>query len=110
MADLSKEEELVDYVEMFGDIIDMPQGDFITKIEEQKVPIGVLLNLKISLTGIYNNLNDRRKAIVFKINKGELEKNNDTIGLLNGLYAEMTKIEMKVLYIVERVKQLQDVG
>ena len=73
-----------------GTIVDLPFGEFVKQLEEQKVNIGVNNNLILMLEGTYNALRVRKEAV------------------LNGLYAEMTKLEQKIVYLKERSKKLLD--
>ena len=96
---------------MIGKIIDLPLEEFKKEIVEQKVPIGVINNVKLNLFGAYEELRLRKENILSQIFSGELDKDNPTVKkVLDGLYSEMTKIELKSLYLTERAKELLDVG
>lgn len=93
-----------------GRLIDLPLEDFKNEVVNQKVPIGVLNNVKINFLGSFTELRLRKDDIIQRISKGELSKDDPVVRkTLNGIYAEMTKIEQKSLYLTERVKELIDV-
>lgn len=94
-----------------GTIIDSPLEEFKKQIEEQKVPIGVLNNLKINLFGAYNELTTRKDYIIKQIAEEKLSISEpSTRTVIEGIYAELTKIEQKSLYLTERINKLSDVG
>ena len=93
-----------------GRIIDLPFEEFKKEIVEQKVPIGVLTNIKLNFFGAFSELGVRKDNIIKQITSGELSKDDPKVtNVLNGLYAEMTKIEQKSLFLTERIKDLADV-
>ena len=94
---------------MLGRIVDMSLEDFKEELVKQKVSIGVISNLKLNLVCTYNDLVVRKDAVIKSIADGAQSKDDPLVmSVLNGLYAEMTKIEQKVLYLTERIKELAD--
>lgn len=95
---------------MIGKIIDLPMEDFERELVEQKVNIGTMNNLILNLEAIYFDLRHRKDVILSSIFEGRLEKDAETEKAINGLYAEMTKLEQKITYLKAKVKELSDVG
>ena len=95
---------------MIGKIIDLPMEDFERELVEQKVNIGTMNNLILNLEAIYFDLRNRKDVILNSIFEGRLEKDAETEKAINGLYAEMTKLEQKIIYLKAKVKELSDVG
>lgn len=93
-------------ISKLGDVIDLPTEEFKQQIIEQKVPIGVLQNLRIMLTSAYNELNQRREALIDRMNIMNEEDKAKTEEVLKGVYMEMLRIEDKCIFLVERVKEL----
>lgn len=92
---------------MIGRIIDLPLEEFKKEIVDQKVSIGIIQNTKINLTGAYEELRIRKDDIVNQILLSKLDRNDPVVKkTLDGLYAEMTKIELKSLYLTERANEL----
>ena len=99
----------IDFTEYIGGIIDAPLEEFSTTIERDRVPVGVLLNTKALLVMMYGDLCDRKDAIMKMYKQGALEQEEVT-DIFKKIYAELTKIEAKVLYLEERINKLLDVG
>ena len=93
---------------MLGHIIDLPFEDFKKELEVQKVNIGVNNNLILLLTSTYNDLRNRKEAVLDLVFTGKKSK-DEVKPVLEGLYAEMTKLEQKITYLKERSKKLLDV-
>lgn len=95
---------------MLGKIVDLPIEEFKVELIKQKVNIGTLKNLYISLVGAYSELNSRKDNIVQQCIKGELSKDDANVKeSLEGLYLEMMKIEEKAIHvkgITEKVQEL----
>ena len=73
-----------------GRIIDQPMKDFKKTLEKEKTNICTMNNLIHYLNGAYADLRQRK----------EIEK------AVKGIYAELIKIEEKVTYLTEKVKEL----
>lgn len=98
-------------VTMIGKIIDLPLEDFKAELVLQKVNIGTMNNLILNLEGAYNELRMRKDGVLNLIFTGAKSKEDPEVKkALDGLYAEMTKVEQKITYLKERVKELVDVG
>ena len=93
---------------MIGKIIDLPLEDFKAELVVQKVNIGTMNNLILNLESIYFDLRQRKDTIL-KMNFENTIEKAEANDVLNGLYAEMIKIEQKVTYLKERVKELVNV-
>lgn len=93
---------------MLGRVIDLPFEDFKKELEVQKVNIGVNNNLILLLTSTYNDLRNRKEAVLDLVFTGKNTK-EEVQSALEGLYAEMTKLEQKIVYLKERSKKLLDV-
>lgn len=93
---------------MLGRVIDLPFEDFKKELEVQKVNIGVNNNLILLLTSTYNDLRNRKEAVLDLVFTGKKSK-DEVKPALEGLYAEMTKLEQKITYLKERSKKLLDV-
>lgn len=90
-----------------GAIVDLPFGEFVKQLEEQKVNIGVNNNLILMLESAYNDLRVRKDAVLDLVFNHKKSK-EEVQPVLNGLYAEMTKLEQKIVYLKERSKKLLD--
>lgn len=101
---------------MIGQIIDMPMEDFESELKRQEVNIGTMNNLILNLEAQYNELRQRKDAVLNLVFEGHLDKDNPQIDgislndVLSSLYAEMTKVEQKIVFLKNRVKELIDVG
>lgn len=85
-----------------GEIIDMPLEDFKKELIAQRVNIGTINNLILWFESIYAELSGRRTAIMDLVLKGIRARDDaEVVKSLEGLYAEMTKIEQKVVYLKE---------
>lgn len=93
---------------MIGKIIDLSLEDFEKELVRQKVNIGTMNNLILNLEGAYFELRTRKDNILRANFEGTIEKEKAQEAI-NGLYAEMIKIEQKVTYLKQRVKELVDV-
>lgn len=93
---------------MIGSIVDLPLADFERELVQQKVNIGTINNLILNLEGAYYELRMRKDAILKMNFEGTVEKAKAR-DVLNGLYAEMIKVEQKITYLKQRRKELIDV-
>lgn len=96
---------------MIGKIIDLPLADFEKELIEQKVNIGTINNLILNLEAIYYDLRVRKDGVMNLVFKGGKSKDDPEIKkALDGLYAEMIKVEQKITYLKQRSKELANVG
>lgn len=93
---------------MIGKIVDLPLEDFEKELVRQKVNIGTINNLILNLEGAYYELRTRKDAILKMTFEGTVEKDKSQ-DVLNGLYAEMIKVEQKITYLKQRSKELINV-
>ena len=95
---------------MVGKIVDLPIEDFKKEVEKQ-LNVGMTHNVRLSLIGIYNDLCVRKDKVIELVTSGH-RKNNDpeVVSVLNGLYAEMLKVEEKVTFLTEREERLLKEG
>lgn len=92
---------------MVGKIIDLPLEDFKREVEEQHLNVGMTHNVRLSLVGIYNDLCVHKDKVIELVTTKQ-RKNDDpeVVKVLNGLYAEMLKVEEKVTFLTEREERL----
>ena len=96
---------------MIGNIIDLPLEDFEKELIRQKVNIGTVNNLILNLEGAYFELRTRKEAILDLVFKGGKSKDDPEIKKsLDGLYAEMIKVEQKITYLKQRSKTLLELN
>lgn len=94
-----------------GVLIDMPLEDFKTQVVNQKINVGTLNGLCVYFSSLYAELKGRKDAVMNLVfEKGYSKDDPDIKNTLNGLYAEMVKIEDKVVFMKQRVKELIDLG
>lgn len=96
---------------MIGAIIDMPLEEFKEELVKHKTNVGTMRNLIVYFNSIYADLKTRKDGIMnLVIKEGHSKDEPEIKDALNGLYAEMVKIEEKTVYLNQRVKELIDVG
>lgn len=83
-----------------GILIDSPLEDFKKAVSEYNV--GTLNGLINTLTCVYDELNGRKEVV---LSSGSISLDQKEIAT-KGLFAEMLKIEEKVTFLRERVKDL----
>ena len=93
---------------MIGQIVDLSLEDFEKELIRQKVNIGTINNLILNLEGVYFELRMRKDAIL-KMNFESTIEKAQARDVLNGLYAEMIKVEQKITYLKQRSKELVNV-
>lgn len=93
---------------MIGKIIDLSLEDFEKELIEQKVNIGTMNNLILNLEGAYFELRTRKDALLKSTFEGNLTK-AELDPVISGIYAEMIKLEQKIVYLKQRVRELVDV-
>ena len=93
---------------MIGKIVDMSLADFERELIEQKVNIGTINNLILNLEAVYFDLRTRKDGIL-KMNFESTIEKAQARDVLNGIYAEMIKVEQKITYLKQRSKELINV-
>ena len=97
-------------VTAIGQLVDLSMSDFKKYLKENNVNIGVMNTLIMSLNGAYYELKQRKEALMTMytsdktpaFQKKKIEKS------IKGIYAELIKIEDKVVYLTETSKNLLD--
>lgn len=92
---------------VLGRIVDMSLEDFEKELVKQKVNIGVINNLIMLLSATYHDLVQRKDGVLDLVFKGE-KKKEEVQPIVEGLYAEMTKLEQKITLLKEKSKKLMD--
>ena len=106
---MEKDNTLEESTQVIGYIVDMPFEDFKEELVKQKVSVGVMNNLILLMESIYFDFRNRKEALIKLVFENRLTK-EETEKAINGLYAEMTKLEQKIVYLKDRVKELSNVG
>ena len=97
-------------VTAIGQLVDLSMSDFKKYLKENNVNIGVMNTLIMSLNGAYYELKQRKESLMTMytddktpaFQKKKIEKS------IKGIYAELIKIEEKVVYLTETSKNLLD--
>ena len=97
-------------VTAIGQLVDLSMSDFKKYLKENNVNIGVMNTLIMSLNGAYYELKQRKESLMAMytsdktpaFQKKKIEKS------IKGIYAELIKIEEKVVYLTETSKNLLD--
>ena len=94
-----------------GQIVDQPMEDFKKSLEEQHTNVGTMNNLIHYLNGAYADLRQRKDTIMKSLDSEDITKRDrkEIEKTVKGIYSELIKIEEKVLYLQDRVKELVDV-
>ena len=88
-------------------IIDMPQEDFEKQVSDENLSIGQISNLTVFLEGVYAQLIHMKDGVMNLVMSGEREKDDpEIVKNLTGIYAELTKIELKVVFLKNRRKEI----
>ena len=83
-----------------GRIVDMGLEEFESELKRQKVNVGIVNNLILYLSNIYDGLRVSKDRVIAAVQQGNLKSDNpDVEKSLKGLYAEMQKIEDKVIFL-----------
>lgn len=83
-----------------GRIVDMGIEEFESELKRQKVNVGIVNNLILYLSNIYDGLRVSKDRVIAAVQQGNLKSDNpDVDKSLKGLYAEMQKIEDKVVFL-----------
>lgn len=91
-----------------GQIVDLPIEDFKEAVEEQGMNVGTSNNLILCLESTYNELNRRKESLLFIVFQKKSKKEDTTkeVSAIQGVYAELVKIEEKVTFLKNRVSKL----
>ena len=94
-----------------GQIVDQPMEDFKKSLEEQHTNIGTMNNLIHYLNGAYADLRQRKDTIMKSLESEDINSKDrkEIDRTVKGIYAELIKIEEKVTYLQDKVKELIDV-
>ena len=94
-----------------GQIIDQPMKDFKKTLEKEHTNIGTMNNLIHYLNGAYADLRQRKDTIMKSLDNENLSKKDrkQIEKTVKGIFIELIKIEEKVIYLQDRVKELIDV-
>lgn len=95
-------------VTMIGQIVDLPLEDFEKELVRQKVNIGTVNNLILNLEAVYFDMRTRKDAVIKASFEGTIDK-TEAQKAVNGLYAEMIKVEQKITYLKQRSEELINV-
>ena len=94
-----------------GQIVDQPMEDFKKSLEEQHTNVGTMNNLIHYLNGAYADLRQRKDTIMKSLDSEDItpKDRKEIKKTVKGIYAELIKIEEKVVFLQDRVKELIDV-
>lgn len=94
-----------------GQIVDQPMEDFKKSLEEQHTNVGTMNNLIHYLNGAYADLRQRKDTIMKSLESEDItpKDRKEIEKTVRGIYAELIKIEEKVTYLQDKVKELIDV-
>lgn len=93
-----------------GKIVDMSLADFENELVRQRVSVGIINNLILNLEGVYYELRVRKDAVIdLMFKEGKSKDDPEIKKCLDGLYAEMIKVEQKITYLKQRSKELVNV-
>lgn len=95
-------------VTMIGQIVDLSLEDFEKELVRQKVNIGTINNLILNLEAVYFDMRTRKDAVIKASFEGTIDK-TEAQKAVNGLYAEMIKVEQKITYLKQRSEELINV-
>ena len=88
------------FIQSISQVIDAPQEKFEQEIKDQRVNVGQAQTMINLLEGIYGQLCVQKDGIVNSVAQGRAQKDDPNVkSTLEGLYAELTKIEMKVTFL-----------
>lgn len=94
-----------------GQIVDQPMEDFKKSLEEQHTNVGTMNNLIHYLNGAYADLRQRKDTIMKSLESEDItpKDRKEIDRTVKGIYAELIKIEEKVVFLQDKVKELIDV-
>ncbi len=88
-----------------GALIDMPMDTFKNELVNQQVNVGIMSNMVHLLSSVYSDLNLRRNEFVKRATENIISKDEAKLSL-EGVYAEMIKVEEKIVYLKKRISEL----
>ena len=94
-----------------GQIVDQPIEDFKKSLEEQHTNVGTMNNLIHYLNGAYADLRQRKDTIMKSLESEDIthKDRKEIEKTVKDIYAELIKIEEKVVFLQDKVKELIDV-
>ena len=94
-----------------GQIVDQPMEDFKKSLEEQHTNVGTMNNLIHYLNGAYADLRQRKDTIMKSLDSEDItpKDRKEIEKTVKDIYAELIKIEEKVVFLQDKVKELIDV-
>ena len=97
-------------VTAIGQLVDLSMSDFKKYLKENNVNIGVMNTLIMSLNGAYYELKQRKESLmtIYTSDKTPAFQKKKIEKSIKGIYAELIKIEEKVVYLTETSKNLLD--
>lgn len=90
-------------------LVDMPFEKFKSEVERQKVSLGLTNGLVLYLSSLYADLRNRKDAVIDMCFRSGMSKESVSPAL-KGLYAEMFKLEEKIVFLKDRSKELIEKG
>lgn len=88
-------------------LIDQPQEDFERGVENEKLSLGQISTLIAYLESQYARLTAMANDVTSLSTSGKRAKDDpEVVKTLTGIYAELTKIELKVTYLKKRRETL----
>lgn len=100
-----EESEEQKQLEAFGKLIDMPLDEFKEVEKQECVPVGQLNILSIRFKSVYHELVGRKDELM-KLCKANPESKEEYINAINGCFAEMLKLEEKIVYLDKRIEEI----
>ena len=93
---------------MIGSFIDADVEVFKRELIAQKVNIGTISNCILSLESAYNELRERKDAVIKLIKYGDVDTSQryEYQKALQHLYIELQKVEDKIVILKERREEL----
>ena len=94
-----------------GKLIDTPLKDFKKYLESEHINIGTMNNLIFYLNDAYADLRQRKDTLIKSLENPDITYKDRKLiqKSIKGIFVELIKIEEKVVYLQDRVKELIDV-
>ena len=95
-------------VSALGRVIDQPMKDFKKYLKEEHVNVGTMNSIILYLNSAYADLRQRKDTLMKSFENPEISKKEkrDIEKAVRSIYAELIKIEEKVVYLQEKVEKL----